>query len=133
MKNITVSVADQTYREARIWFAENKTSVSAAVEYMLEHVRSILSVRKLPRRPRRHNRYQVPPELATSSLWDEKSICSYNPKSDLYAAMIALNARCIVPMRSRWRRELVGHRSCLRSTERVSAWRVRGFANRRAR
>ena len=36
MKNITVSVHDETYRQARIWAAENNTSVSAAVEYMVD-------------------------------------------------------------------------------------------------
>jgi len=64
MRNITVSVTDQTYRQARVWAAENNTSVSSAVEYMLENVHSILRVRKPPRQPRRNNRFPVPPKSA---------------------------------------------------------------------
>ena len=63
MRNITVSISDEGYRQARMWAAENNTSLSAAVEYMLENVRSILSVRKPPRRSRRNNRYTIPPVL----------------------------------------------------------------------
>ena len=83
MKNITVSVSDQTWREARIWAAENNTSLSAAVEYMLENVRSILSVRKPPRRPRRNNRYQVPPELASKVSCEELMWLVNQPGSKL--------------------------------------------------
>ena len=61
MRNITVSITDEVHRQARIWAAEHNTSVSAAVEYMLENVRSILRVRKPPRQPRRGNRFPVPP------------------------------------------------------------------------
>src|SRR4051794_1785535 len=60
MRNITVSVTDEVYRQARVWAAENNTSVSAAVEYMLENVRSILQARKPPRQPRRNNRFPIP-------------------------------------------------------------------------
>jgi len=61
MRNITVSITDEVYRQARIWAAENNTSISAAVEYMLENVRSILQARKPPRQSRRGNRFPVPP------------------------------------------------------------------------
>lgn len=61
MRNITVSVADETYRQARVWAAENDTSISAAVQYMLENLRTILQGRTPPRMPRRNNRFQVPP------------------------------------------------------------------------
>jgi hypothetical protein len=60
MRNITVSITDEVYRQARVWAAENNTSVSAAVEYMLENVRSILQARKPPRQPRRNNRFPIP-------------------------------------------------------------------------
>jgi hypothetical protein len=83
MKNITVSVADETYRAARIWAAENNTSISAAVEYMLENIRSILSVRKPPRRPRRNNRYAVPPELASRVSCEELMWLVNQPGSKL--------------------------------------------------
>jgi hypothetical protein len=36
MKNITVSVPDETYRSARVWAAHRDTSVSAVVQYLLE-------------------------------------------------------------------------------------------------
>jgi hypothetical protein len=61
MKNITLSVADETYRQARIWAAENNISISAAVQYVLDHLREILRVRKPPRQARRNNRFLAPP------------------------------------------------------------------------
>jgi hypothetical protein len=36
MKNITISVPDQTYRHARVWVARRDTSISAVVKYILE-------------------------------------------------------------------------------------------------
>jgi hypothetical protein len=36
MRNITVSVRDETYRTARVWAAQRDTSVSAVVQYLLE-------------------------------------------------------------------------------------------------
>jgi hypothetical protein len=69
MRNITVSITDEVYRQARVWAAENNTSVSAAVEYMLENVRSILQARKPPHQPRRNNRFPVPPS---------KNMCDLN-------------------------------------------------------
>jgi hypothetical protein len=36
MKNITVSVPDETYRQARVWAAKRDTSLSAVVKYLLE-------------------------------------------------------------------------------------------------
>ena len=70
-RNITVTVSEQTYRNARIWAAENNTSLSAAVEYVLENVHTILSVRKPPRSPRRNNRFEVPPELSSRLSCEE--------------------------------------------------------------
>ena len=36
MKNITVSVSDKAYKDARVWAAANSTSVSAAVQVFIE-------------------------------------------------------------------------------------------------
>jgi len=36
MRNITVTVSDQSYRQARIWAAQRDTSVSAVVQYLLQ-------------------------------------------------------------------------------------------------
>lgn len=83
MKNITVSVSDQTHRDARIWAAENNTSISAAVEYVLENVRTILAVRKPPRRPRRNNRFEVPPDLASQVSCEELMWLVNQPGSKL--------------------------------------------------
>lgn len=60
MRNITLSISDETYRNTRIWAAENNTSISAAVEYLLDNLREILRGRKLPRQPRRNNRFPAP-------------------------------------------------------------------------
>jgi hypothetical protein len=35
MKNITISIDDETYRRARLWAAERDTSVSAVVKCIL--------------------------------------------------------------------------------------------------
>jgi hypothetical protein len=36
MRNITVTVSDQSYRQARVWAAQRDTSVSAVVQYLLQ-------------------------------------------------------------------------------------------------
>jgi hypothetical protein len=36
MRNITVTVSDETYRLARVWAAQRDTSVSAVVQYILQ-------------------------------------------------------------------------------------------------
>jgi hypothetical protein len=36
MKNITVSVSDKSYREARVWAAQHDSSLSRVVQYLIE-------------------------------------------------------------------------------------------------
>ena len=36
MKNITVTVSDKSYREARVWAAEHESSLSRIVQYLIE-------------------------------------------------------------------------------------------------
>jgi hypothetical protein len=36
MKNITVTIPDDSYRRARVWAAQHDTSISAVVRYLLE-------------------------------------------------------------------------------------------------
>jgi hypothetical protein len=36
MRNITVKVTDDTYRDARAWVARRDTSVSAVMQYLLQ-------------------------------------------------------------------------------------------------
>ena len=38
MKNITVTVTDEAYRQARIWAARHDTSLSATVQYLIENL-----------------------------------------------------------------------------------------------
>jgi hypothetical protein len=38
MKNITLSVSDAVYRDARVWAAQHGTSISATVQRLLEHL-----------------------------------------------------------------------------------------------
>jgi hypothetical protein len=66
MKNITVSITDETYRQARMWAAEHNTSVSAAVQYMLENVHRILRVHKPPPRVRHTTTPTTPPQKPKS-------------------------------------------------------------------
>jgi len=46
MRNITVSVNDNAYRQARIWAAKRDTSVSAVVTYMLENLPNLRAANK---------------------------------------------------------------------------------------
>jgi hypothetical protein len=36
MKNITVTVSDKSYREARVWAAQHDSSLSRIVQYLIE-------------------------------------------------------------------------------------------------
>jgi hypothetical protein len=36
MRNITVKISDDTYRDARIWAARRDTSISAVMQYLLQ-------------------------------------------------------------------------------------------------
>ena len=51
MKNITVSIGDEAYRQARIWSAERGISLSKIVAYLLEH---------LPTHPVANRRFPAP-------------------------------------------------------------------------
>ena len=51
MKNITIAIHDDAYREARVWAAERGISLSKAVAYLLEH---------LPRHPVANRRFPPP-------------------------------------------------------------------------
>jgi hypothetical protein len=38
MPNITVTVSEDAYRKPRVWAAQNDTSISAVVQYCIEHL-----------------------------------------------------------------------------------------------
>jgi hypothetical protein len=38
MPNITVTVSEEAYRNARVWAAQNDTSISAVVQYCIERL-----------------------------------------------------------------------------------------------
>jgi len=49
MRNITVTVSDETYRQALVWAASRDTSVSAVVAYLLQTLPAILrAARRFP-------------------------------------------------------------------------------------
>ena len=50
MKNITVTVPDDVYRQARVWAAQRDTSVSAVVTYLLG---------SLPGLPKAERRFRI--------------------------------------------------------------------------
>ena len=58
MKNITVSVSDEAYRQARIWAAARNVSLSRIVAYLLE---------TLPDQPRSARRFPRPTTPANST------------------------------------------------------------------
>src|SRR5580698_4771126 len=56
MKNITVSISDEGYRQARIWAAERNVSLSRIVAYLLETLPDTpRSARRFPRSERPSN------------------------------------------------------------------------------
>ena len=59
MKNITVSVDDEIYRRARVWAAEQDTSVSALVREFLQQVAAGESEGESLKRQERMLREQV--------------------------------------------------------------------------
>jgi hypothetical protein len=42
MRNITVSISDAQFHQARIWTAERDTSLSATVEYLLKNLPKVV-------------------------------------------------------------------------------------------
>jgi hypothetical protein len=62
MRNITVSVSDETYRQARVWAAQRDTSVSAIVQYLLQTLPGVTrAIRAFPvRNPKAVNTLQAP-------------------------------------------------------------------------
>lgn len=40
MRNLTVTVDDEVYTQARVWAAQHNTTVSAVVQYMLSTLRT---------------------------------------------------------------------------------------------
>jgi len=65
MKNITVSVDDETWRRARQWAAERNTSVSAMVKCILTTLPSRALVKRPPQAPRPDG---APPALPPNPL-----------------------------------------------------------------
>jgi len=48
MRNITVSISDQAYRDARVWCAKRDTSVSRVVQTFLEDLPRVKQSRRFP-------------------------------------------------------------------------------------
>jgi hypothetical protein len=48
MRNITVSISDQTYRDIRVWCAKRDTSVSRVVQTFLEDLPRLKQARRFP-------------------------------------------------------------------------------------
>lgn len=57
MKNITITIPDETYRLARVWAAERSTSVSKVVAYVLQ---------TLPNHPRANKQFPNPKQIPSS-------------------------------------------------------------------
>jgi hypothetical protein len=60
MPNITVTVSESAYRQARIWAATHNTSVSAVVQYCIEHLPAMKVAEKGAAATARRNKQ--PPE-----------------------------------------------------------------------
>ena len=48
MKNITVTVSDKSYREARVWAAAHDSSLSSVVQYLIETLPGISRLQAFP-------------------------------------------------------------------------------------
>ncbi len=58
MRNVTVSVPDHVYRQARVWAAQRDQSISSVVTFILEN---------LPNIPRAARRFPVVAENQTAA------------------------------------------------------------------
>lgn len=79
MKNITVSVADDVYRSARIKAAENDTSVSMLVAGFLQNLaqeksESEIRKEKMNELFARKRAFQVGTKISRDKLYDRKSL-----------------------------------------------------------
>jgi hypothetical protein len=81
MKNITVTVDDETYRRARIAAAERDTSVSALVKTFLSELRSRESEFERLRRLEQQLREQVPPNFSASDNLPRDELYNRNRKT----------------------------------------------------
>jgi hypothetical protein len=54
MRNITISIDDETYRRARLWAAERDTSVSAIVKCILTTLPARMTSKPVPAPPPPH-------------------------------------------------------------------------------
>ena len=69
MRNITVSVSDETYIQTRIWAAQRDTSISAIVHYLLQTLPSVTrAVRAFPIRDPEISRTPTPRQKRRFSL-----------------------------------------------------------------
>jgi len=70
MRNITVTVNDNAYRQARIWAAKRDTSVSAVVTYLLERLPGLPVANS--GFPLENSAYEKPGAPASKPTWIEK-------------------------------------------------------------
>jgi hypothetical protein len=63
MKNITISIHDDAYRDARVWAAQRGISLSKVVAYLLEH---------LPAHPVANRRFPDAHQQSSSALPDNR-------------------------------------------------------------
>lgn len=61
MRNITISIDDETYRRARLWAAERDTSVSAIVKCILTTLPARAQARKPPAPEQPNSSKSAPP------------------------------------------------------------------------
>jgi hypothetical protein len=65
MPNITVTVSEGVYRNARVWAAQNDTSISAVVQYCIERMPGLPIAQRAAaataRRPREIEKTGTPP------------------------------------------------------------------------
>jgi hypothetical protein len=91
MRNITVSVSDKTYADARNWAAEHGTSISAAVEILMAKLPATTSdgdtgllinrVRHQARVKDRAARMQAAPEISDKAAARRASESAPQPRS----------------------------------------------------
>ncbi len=80
MRNITVSVSDETYIQARVWAAQRDTSVTAIVQYLLQTLPSVTkAARAFPVRD--HEASDTPPPPPSKSAFFAVNLWSYTTHS----------------------------------------------------
>jgi hypothetical protein len=76
MPNITVTVSESSYRDARVWAALHNTSVSAIVQYYIERLPNLRASVEAAAATGRHRKQQQPASSAPAAAPSAEPVSS---------------------------------------------------------